>query len=146
MIKDEIQAKIYQGLKQHDRERVDALRFLLSQIKYREIDLGKDITDEDTIKVLQSELKKRHEAIEMFRKGNREDLVAKNQKEIRIIKEFLPEELSAVEINKIIDDIISKTEKPISPGKIIGKVISQTKGRADGSKIAQRVNQLLNKK
>ena len=81
----------------------------------------------------------------MFKKGSRQDLVEQNKKEIAIIEEFLPASLSDGEINKIIDDILKKSESPVNPGKIIGEVVGLTKGRADGRFISQLVNQKLKK-
>src|SRR3989338_7235233 len=119
MIRDEIQKLIHKSLKENDRQRVDCLRYLLSQIKYQEIDLKKDMTDEETVELLRKELKKRREAIELFQKGNRQDLVSANQKEIKIIEEFLPKALSEEEIIKIIDDVLAKSAGETHPGKII---------------------------
>ena len=143
MIKEEIQNQINTALKAGNKERVNTLRFVLSQIKYKEIDSLKEITDDETISVLRQELKKRNEAIEMFKKGSRQDLVEQNQNEIAIIEEFLPASLSDTEINKIIDDVLKKSGNHVNPGKIIGMVVGLTKGRADGGKIAQLVNQKL---
>lgn len=146
MIKDEIQSQTNIALKKGDKERVTVLRFLTSQIKYKEINSGKDATDDDTVHILRGEIKKLNESIVMFAKGNRNDLVDKNKKEIEIIKEFLPADLPDVEINKIIDDIIGKSELGVHPGKIIGLTISETKGKADPGKIAMLVNQKLKNK
>jgi|SRR3989344_4908076 len=146
MIKDDIQNLVYKALKEHDKIRVDVLRFLLSQIKYKEIDLRKNITDEETVILLRQEIKKRRESIDLFRKGNREDLVKSNEGEIKVIEEFLPPSLPDIEINKLIDDILKKSEGPVHPGKLIGQIIGLTKGKADGSKIAELVNKKINKK
>lgn len=143
MIKDEIQKLIHKYLKDHDKEKVNIFRYLLSQIKYREIDLKKEITDEQTIAVLQKEVKKRQEAIELFQKGNRPDLVAANKKEIEIINQFLPAQLSDEEITKIIDDILKKQPDHLNPGEIIGQVVGITKGRASGGKIAELVKEKI---
>ena len=143
MIKEEIQNHINTALKAGNKERVNTLRFVLSQIKYKEINSLKEITDDETISVLRQEVKKRHEAIEMFKKGSRQDLVEQNQNEIAIIEEFLPASLSDGDLIKIIDAILKKSESPANPGKIIGEVVGLTKGRADGRLISQLVNQKL---
>lgn len=145
MIKDEIQSQTNEALKKGEKERVTILRFLTSQIKYKEINSGKEVSDEETVQILRGEIKKLNESIEMFAKGNRADLVDKNKKEIEIIKEFLPADISEVELNSIIDDILLKSEGQTHPGKIIGQVMKETKGRADGSKISQLVLQKLKK-
>ncbi|OGG03590.1 hypothetical protein A2W14_03370 [Candidatus Gottesmanbacteria bacterium RBG_16_37_8] len=145
MIKDDILKLIHKYLKEHNKERVGCLRYLLSQIKYKEIDLKKDITDEETYELLRKEVKKRREAIELFQKGNRPDLVLANLSEIKIIEEFLPPALPEEEIIKIIDDILAKSEGESHPGKIIGMVMSLSKGRAEGGIIAKLVQQKLNK-
>jgi len=145
MIKDEIQKLVYVNLKQHNQEIVDILRFVLSQINYRQLDLDHDITDEEVVDVLRKEIKKRTEAIGFFEKGKRPDLVDSNKKEIEIIKQFLPPELPDEEILNIIADILKKQQgEPVNRGKIIGAVVARTKGRADGAKIAGLVNQTIN--
>lgn len=139
MIKDEIQKLVYEALKENDKVRVGILRYLLSQIQYKEINSGKSPTDEDVVGVLRQEIKKRRESIEMFKTGNRQDLVSGNENEIKVIAEFLPPSLSDDEINKIIEDVLQKNPNPTHPGKIIGLVIASTKNRADSGKIAELV-------
>ena len=143
MIKDNIQNQVNTALKAGDKERVNVLRFVLSQIQYKEINSGKKLTDEETVIALRQEVKKRNEAIEMFKKGARQDLVDQNKKEITIITEFLPSSMPEDELNKIIDDVIKKQSGPINTGKIIGTVVGLTKGKADASIIVQIVNKKL---
>lgn len=139
MIKDEIQKLVYEALKENDKVRVGVLRYLLSQIQYKEINSGKSLADDDVVGVLRQEIKKRRESIAMFKTGNRQDLVSGNENEIKVIEEFLPPSLSDDEINKIIEDVLQKNPNPTNTGKIIGLVIASTKNRADSGKIAELV-------
>ena len=81
MIKDELQKLMHQALKNHEKERLGVLRYLLSQIQYKEINSGKPVSDEDVVLLLRGEIKKRNESIELFQKGGRQDLVKQNQNE-----------------------------------------------------------------
>ena len=145
MIKEEIQKLMHQALKNQEKERLGVLRYLLSQIQYKEINSGKPISDEDIFSLFRQEIKKRKESIEMFQKGNRKDLVEQNQKEIEMIGEFLPPSLSDEEINKIIDEVLAKNPESTHPGKIIGLVIASTKNRADSGKISELIKLRLKK-
>lgn len=143
MIKDDIQKSMYESLKNGQQTELKVLRFSLSQIQYEEIDKQKELTDDEVIALLQKEIKKRKEAIEMFKKGNRNDLVTDEEKQIVVIGKFLPQQLSEEELKKIIDEVMSASPGEKNLGKIIGLVMGKTKGRTDGSIIAKLVKQKL---
>lgn len=143
MIKDEIQKAIFRALKEQNQIELKVLRFLSSQIKYEEISKQKELTDNDVIAVLQKELKKRKEAIEMFKKGKRDDLVEDEEKQLPVIQRYLPEQLSTEELNHIIDEAISIADDRSNIGRIIGLVMTKTKGRTDGTYVSTLVKQKL---
>ena len=143
MIKDEIQKAIFRALKEQNQTELTVLRFLSSQIKYEEIAKQKELTDEEVIAVLQKELKKRKEEIEMFRKGKRDDLVEEEEKQLPVIQRYLPEQLSEEELVKIINEAILTIDNKGDIGRIIGLVMTKVKGRADGSLVASLVKQKL---
>jgi len=144
MIKDDIQKQILVALAQGKKTELKVLRYISSQIKYEEINKQKELTDEETVTLLQKELKKREEAIEMFKKGKRDDLVADEEKQLIVIRGYLPKQLSADELNKIIDEIISASSQETNMGKIIGLVMAKVKGRTSGATVANLVKQKLN--
>lgn len=143
MLKKDIENSIKRALKERNSDRLRVLRFILSQIKYKEIDKSSDLTDEEIVTLLLSEVKKRREAITLFKKGNRQDLVDREEKDIKVIKEYLPPPLSEEELKAIIDKTIKSVENNANPGKIIGQVLNQVKGRADGTTIARLVNEKI---
>lgn len=143
MIKDDIQKAVIVNLKKGKATEVKVLRFVLSEINYAEIDKQGQLTDEEAIALLQREVKKRKEAIEMFKKGNRDDLVKDEEAQLIIIGQYLPRQLSDEELNNIIEEIIQSIEDKSNMGKIIGLVMIKLKGQADGAKVAQLVKQKI---
>lgn len=143
MIKDDIQKAILTNLKAGKATEVKVLRFILSELKYAEINSGRELTDAETINVLSKELKKRKEAIEMFRKGGRNDLVEDEESQLSVIESYLPEQLSNEEIKKIVDAEVAAAGPNPQMGKVIGAVMAETKGRADGGLVAKLVREKL---
>lgn len=123
------------ALRAGDKPRLEAVRYLFSQIKNREIDLKRPLTDEEAIKLLQTEAKRRKEAIEAYQKGGRQDLVEKEGYQLSIIEEYLPKQLTDEEILAIVSSV-----KAVNPGAEFGTLIRETMkqaaGRADGGRVA----------
>lgn len=139
MLKDDIQKAIFTSLKAGQKVELKVLRFILSQIKYEEINKQRQLSNEETISLIQKEVKKRREAIEMFKKGNREDLVADEEAQLDVIGQYLPKQLSNEELNKIVEEIVASTPDKSNIGKIVGLVMAKVKGRADGQIVADLV-------
>lgn len=142
MIKNDIQQAINNALKAGNKIKLNALRFIMSQIKYEEIAKQKEQTDEEVVSLMLKEIKKRREAIEMFKKGERTDLVKDEEAQIMAIQKFLPQQLTSEELEKIVTDIIAETADK-NMGKIIGLVMGKVKGKADGSAVSSLVRQKL---
>ncbi len=143
MLKDEIQNAINKALKERNKTELKVLRFVLSQIQYEEIDKRKELSDGETVAVLQKEVKKRNDAIEMFKKGERPELVEDEQNQVKIIERYLPKQMGDEEINRIIEETIITLDDKSNIGKAIGFVMAKLKGRADGGKVARLVKQKL---
>jgi uncharacterized protein YqeY len=143
MLKDKIKKESVDALKAHDQKLVDVLRFLVSLIDKKELQLpaGK-ITEADEIAVLRKELKNKEESKEMFAKAGRTDLVDQMDYEIEIVKRYLPAELSQGDIEKVIDEVIA--EKGNNFGLIMKEVVSKTGGLVDGGVISGIVRSKLN--
>ena len=142
MLKDKLKQESVVALKNHDQKLVDVLRFLVSLIDKKELQLpaGK-ITESDEMGVLRKELKNKEESREMFDKAGRSDLVEQMDYEIEIVKKYLPPELSQSDIEKIVDEVIS--EKGNNFGLIMKEVVSKTGGSVDGGIISGIVKQKL---
>jgi len=124
---------------------LETVRILRAQIKTASIDKRDDLSDSEVAQVLQKEAKKRKEAIEMYKKGGREDLVNKESAELEIISKYLPEQLSDEELDSIIKETISTlqvtSEKDM--GRVMGAVMPKVKGKADGKAVQQKVKDIF---
>lgn len=137
-----------QALKEKNELVVLVLRQLKAAITNAEIAKKREkLTEEEAIKLLRSEIKKRKEAIELYQKGGRPELADKETKEIEIIQKYLPPELSQEEIKKKINEVIIKTgaSEPKDIGKVTGLVMKELGGQADGSVVSQLVKEELAK-
>ncbi len=141
-LKSKIAEDMKAALRSGDKPKLGLIRMLRSEIKYKEIEKGSELEDEETIEVLSSALKKRKEAIEEFKKGGREDLVLKEDNEAKMILSYLPEQLSHEEIHQLIDETISETDAQghRDVGKVMKTLMPKVKGRADGKKVNQLVS------
>ena len=143
--------KIFQDLKEamraQDVARRTTLRMVVAAIKNLEIETSSELESGDVLQIIQKQVKSRRESIEEFRKGNREDLIAKEQIEIDILKEYLPEEASAEDIRSAAAEIITSINAsgPQDIGKVMPKLIEQFQGRADGRTINGILRELLDK-
>ena len=144
MIKDDIQKKIFESLKAKRETEVKVLRFLLSQIKYEEINKQKELTDQEIVVLFQKELKKRKEAIEMFKKGRRDDLVHDEEKQLEVMAQYMPKPLTDDELFSIITEEIKNSPEPANAGVIMGSVMKRVQGRADGGKVFQLIKERIN--
>jgi hypothetical protein len=143
MLKDDIQARMQKSMKEHKPLDVKVLRFLLSQINYEEIAKQKPLTDDDVRQVLAKEVKKRKDAIELFKKGNRLETIADEETQIAVIQSYLPKGLSEEEVISIVDRVIGAASDTSNPGKIIGQVMASVKGQADGALVSRLVREKL---
>lgn len=122
-----------------DALRRDTLRMAESALYNAEKRDRRDYSDDEVAAVLGREVKTRRESVEAFRKGGREDLASKEEAEIAILAEFLPEQLSEPEIAALVDEAIAATGAagPRDLGKVMGWLAPRTRGRADGRLVSQ---------
>ena len=136
-IVDKIDKSLTDALKNKDQDRTLTLMSIISQKKQKEIEKRtqdkKNITDEDMILILNKMVKQRRESIELYKQGGRQDLVDKETKELKIIQEYLPEQLSEEEIKKICEQAINnlKASSLKDMGKVMGAIKSKYKGSVD---------------
>lgn len=133
----DLHAALTAARKSKDKDRTQLLGTVLAALKNREIELRRAPTDEDTLDVLQKGVKLRREALELYVKGDREDLAERERSEIRIIEEFLPPAADPEEIRAAVRAAIAAGAADL--GKVMGRVVPQFKGRADGKVIQQIV-------
>jgi uncharacterized protein YqeY len=144
-LKSRIDQDIKEALKARNSLKLGVLRMLKSEIKYREIDKGSELSDEEVISVLSSSVKKRKESIEQFQKGGREDLVSREKTELEVIRGYMPEQLTEEELSRIILLAIQESNAtgPADLGKVMKSIMPQVKGKADGKLINQLVTSQL---
>jgi len=129
-----------------DADRLSALRLLKSAVGYTQIERKTDTLSEmDFVSVVQKEVKKRRDSIEQFEKGNRPELAEKEKKEISVLEMFLPQPLSATELEQLIKSTIEElgatSKKEMGP--VIKAAQAKAAGRADGKSISALVGRLL---
>jgi uncharacterized protein YqeY len=131
-------------MKAGDKVRVSTLRLLLAQIINERISLKKDIlSDEEELKILQREIKKRKESAEMFVAGGRLSDAEKERSEKDILEKYLPQQLSDDELEDTIRKIINENSSDTHVGKITGRVIAKVSGKADGGRVKALVEKVL---
>jgi uncharacterized protein YqeY len=144
-LQQRIESAMREAMVARDVRRTGTLRMAMAAAQNRQIELGRPLTDEDVVDVLSRQMKLRRESIEHFRAGGRQTMVENEEAEAAIIAEFLPQPLSAAELETIVRDAIAETgaTTPADMGKVMGRVTPQTKGRADGKAVADLVRGLL---
>lgn len=135
-IREQILADIKEAMKAKDEFKRDTLRTLNAALKQVEVDQRIEMTDEVVLPLLQKEIKKRADSVELYLKGAREDLAKKEQSEIELIKAYLPAQLSDDELKEKIKSIIEKV------GKNLGAVIKMTKDEIGASAEAKRISMI----
>ncbi len=143
---EKITADLKTAMKSGDRARMDVLRFVLAGIqgalkdKYAKAP-SVPLTDEEAVAVLQKEVKRRREAIELFKKGNRSDLVDKEEADLTVIAEYVPKELSAEEIEKTVSGLQAQGFSDFS--SLMREAMKELKGRADGKIVGEIVRKKI---
>jgi len=128
-----LQSAMHAARKAQDRERTLVLGTIIANLKNRRIELRREPTDDEVLEVLRKGIKTRRESVEQFEKASRNDLVAAEQGQIRVLEEFLPPAVDPAEIRAAVRSAIAAGATDI--GKVMGQVLPRFKGRADGKEI-----------
>ncbi|MBT8126226.1 MAG: GatB/YqeY domain-containing protein [Gammaproteobacteria bacterium] len=144
-LKDRIQDAMKTAMKSGDKERLAVIRLIMSALKQIEVDERIELDDSRVLGVLDKMVKQRRESISQFKSGGRDDLVDMEQAEIGVITEFLPQALTAEEIDTIINRAISDTgaSSMKDMGKVMGLVKPQITGRANVAEVSGKIKSLL---
>ena len=137
-LKERLQADTTGAMRSGDSLRRDTLRMVQSSAYNLEKKNGKPLSDDELLAVVSREVKTRRESVEAFRKGGREDLASKEEAEIAILGEYLPEQLDEAELVQLIERAVSATgaASPRDLGKVMGWLAPHTRGRADGKLVS----------
>ncbi|HEX8945738.1 MAG TPA: GatB/YqeY domain-containing protein [Gemmatimonadaceae bacterium] len=139
-----LQQDLNTARKAQDKGRVTLLGTIISEVKNREIEVKRDLTDDDVIDVLRRGIKKRRESIEMYEKGARMDLAATERNELEALGNYMPAAVGEAEIRAAVTAAIDGGATNV--GAVMGKVMSQFKGRAEGGTINTIVREELSKR
>jgi uncharacterized protein len=133
------------AMKQKDKETLSTIRMVRSSIKKVEIDNRGELSEDQVLEILVREIKQRKDSLQEYEKASREDLATKEKREIEILSAYLPAQLTEEELLEIVKKAIADTGATSKKemGKVMGVVVPLTKGRADGKKVNQLVQQLL---
>jgi len=144
-LRDKLVDEMKAAMKARDDVRLSAIRMVRSSVKNREIDLGKELDDPEIIQVIATLAKQRRESIKLFHEAGRSDLVLKEEKDLAVLLDFLPKQLSNDEIAEIVAKAIAESgaQGPRDMGKVMNIVMSQVSGRAEGEAVNQIVRSML---
>lgn len=146
-MRQKITADLKQAIKNQEQIKVSVLRLLEAALQNAEIKKNREkLTEDEVLKVIKSEVKKREEAIQIYKENAKEDQAAKESSEVEILKEYLPEQLSEDKIKEIVDKIKQEQgiDDPKDFGKLMGAVMKESGGQADGGLVKKLVTETLN--
>ena len=144
-MQERLSADLKDAMRSGDKTRLSVIRMIRARLKNAEIAQQKPLEDPDVIGIIGKEAKEHRESIEEFKKANRQDLVDKEEAELAVIMEYLPQQISRDEIiaaaRRVIDEV--EAQGPGDKGKVMQKLMPELKGKADGREINEVVTELL---
>ncbi len=140
-----IEEAVKSSMRERNKDRTSTLRMALSELKKEEIDNKIELSNEGSIKILQRMIKQRKESMSQFLNAQRNDLAEKEESEIVILQDFLPEQMSVDDINKLVIEAINETEakEPQDIGKVMGFLKTKIQGNADMGIVSKLVKENL---
>ncbi len=143
--KETIEREMVQAAKAQDKERLSALRLIKNTLHNREIDLHRELEDTEFLQAMAAMAKQRNDSIEQFKNGGRQDLVEKETRELKVIQEFLPSQLSEEEVGREIEAAIAEAGATglRDMGKVMKILMPRLTGKADGKLVGDKVKARL---
>jgi uncharacterized protein YqeY len=145
VLKQKLTGDLKQAMRDGDKVKLSVIRMVMSSIKNAEIARQATLDDVEVLSIIAKEVRQRHESIEAFRQGNRQDLVAQEEAELTLLQGYLPEQVSRDEIiaeaRRVIEEV--SAQGPGDKGKVMPRLITKLKGKADGREINAIVTELL---
>ena len=144
-LREKLDEDLKSAMRAKDSLRMNTVRALKSAVKYREIELMKPLDDAGILGVMATEIKRRRDSVEQYRAGNRADLADKEEAEIKILQEFLPQQLTPAEVEARVVEAIAKVgaQGPKDMGAVMKALLPEVQGRADGKVVSELVKQRL---
>ncbi len=144
-LQERLMADLADAMKKGDQTRRSVIRLVRAGIVNAEIAQQRPLDEGEVLRILQKEAQEHRDSIEEFKKGNRPDLVAKEEAELAVILEYLPQQMSRAEIEAIARSVMGEVgaKGPRDKGKVMPQLIAQLRGRADGREVNSVVTELL---
>ncbi|MBI4202097.1 MAG: GatB/YqeY domain-containing protein [Chloroflexi bacterium] len=144
-LQERLNEDLRDAMRKGDGVRRSTIRLIRSAIGYEQIEQHKTLEDDGVIAVLAKMVKQRQESITEFKKGNRPDLVAKEEAELAIIRQYMPQQLTQEELSSLVRQAIAEVgaKGMTDMGKVMGKLMPQVRGKADGAAVSQAVRDAL---
>ena len=144
-MKSRLDDDVKQAMRNRDTVRRDVIRYLRSEIRNQEIRVQKDLDDDGVVQVLSRQAQQRRDSIEAFAEADRADLVEKEQAELAIIMEYLPQQMTRDEISELVQQVVADVGAtgPGDMGKVMSQIMPQVRGRAEGREVSSMVMETL---
>jgi uncharacterized protein YqeY len=144
-LKARLSGEMKEALKAGEKVRLSALRLLAASVKNREVELRRDVTEEEFLEVVAREVKRRKEAAEAYEQAGREDLLDRERQEQEALETYLPAGLSDQEVEALVEEAIASTgaSGPGDLGKVMSHVMAKARGRVDGATVNALVRSRL---
>lgn len=144
-IRDDLKRSLVESAKARDQIRLDTVRSIQSAVRYKEIEKRGELTELEILSVIRTLCKQHRESIEQFKKGGREDLASKEERELGILEKYLPAQLSREEIEKVVKQVVAETGAKGAGdlGRVMKEAMKQLAGKADGKIVSEVVKSLL---
>lgn len=144
-MKKRLMEDMKKAMKAKNKARLSVIRMTRSEIKNKEIETGKELDDYAVTAVIAKQVKQIKDSLSDFEKSGKKDVMDKLDQEIKILKEYLPEQMTETEVEELIEQVIAETgaENISDMGQVMGKIMPKIKGRADGSMVSSKVKDKL---
>ncbi|MFP3895511.1 MAG: GatB/YqeY domain-containing protein [Anaerolineales bacterium] len=146
-LKERLMSDLKDAMREGDQIRKDAIRMVRAAVKNKEIELQQEISDEKVIEIISQEVKRRKEAIEMFEKGGRDDLVEREKAQLEILLAYMPEQMSREEVKEVVQEIVEDMNATSirQLGPVMGRAMEELKGRAEGNVVNEVAREILSR-
>jgi len=145
-MRERILTDLISAMKSKDKEKLSVLRMVKGAMQLEEINVKHELNDEETVRIISKQIKTRKDSITEFEKGNRQDLIEATTNEIKILEEYMPEQMTEEEITKVIDEVFAEVNPsgPSDMGKIMGTISPLVRGKADMGLVNKMIKEKLN--
>lgn len=145
-LREKLLDDLKEAMKNKDKETLNVIRMVKGAIQLEEINKKRELNDDEVVAIISKQIKQRKDANVEFEKGNRQDLIDKNNNEISILNRYMPEQLDSSEVEKIIDEKIQELgiSSPKEMGKLMGALMPILKGKTDMSMVNSIIKEKLN--